>query len=160
MFCVAVLAAEGLARLRDEPRLRLRVLGASALLLAAVGLCAAFRRHWREALREDAAWALACSLPARCGRSSRAPMRAGALAVPSCSPTSPSSAVIPEVGLAAGEGHALKASPAPSPQRRSRAAWPRFSTGRSNNATTRGLEGVTRLRPYADSARAAAVRAS
>src|SRR5258708_37913706 len=60
MFCVAVLAAEGLARLRDEPRLRLRVLGASALLLAAVGLCAAFPQgYWREALREDAAWALA-----------------------------------------------------------------------------------------------------
>ncbi|MGZ6143273.1 MAG: hypothetical protein ACXWLM_08040, partial [Myxococcales bacterium] len=58
MFCVAVLAAEGLGRLREDPKLRKRVLVAFGALAVGIGWYAAFPEgYWREALRSDATWA-------------------------------------------------------------------------------------------------------
>jgi len=150
-FCCSVLAAEGLARLRDDARLRLRVLAALGVLGACIGLCAAFVRApevkadaevavwllaacaiWASLARKDARWAL-CAIP----------LFLADVAVQTWD--------APEIAPAAGENHALSTMAslvpkAPAPRRVAvLEPW-----GELNNAAyARGWEGVTGYGPTA-----------
>lgn len=151
-FCAAALAAEGLARLRDEPRLRLRVLGASALLLLAVALCAAFPQgYFREALRADALWAaLLLAAGAAWVFFARADARWAICAVPLfLADVAVQCWDSPEIGPAASEAHALEAlAPAVPPPPAPRRMAVLLGWGEFNNATfARGWEGVTGYGP-------------
>ena len=151
-FCMAVLAAEGLARLREDPKARRIVLAALVCLGAAAALCAAFPEgYWRDAIRNDAALAgILLTLAAVWAFFARADARWALCAVPlfladvalQCWDS-------PEVGRAAAEGHALEglegAVPQPPAPRRVAAL---LDWGEDNNATyARGWEGVTGYGP-------------
>jgi hypothetical protein len=150
MFCIALLAAEGLAALRADPRrLRMRVLAALDALGAGVALLAAFPGpYWAEALRVDAAWAaVLLALPAAW---IFAPPRWAFLAVPLfLADVAVQTWDSPMIGEAAREGHALEAFTAQVPS----APAPRrvaalLDWGEMNNATfLRGWEGVTGYGP-------------
>ncbi len=150
-FCVAALAAEGLARLRDEPRLRWRVLGGVGALALCVALCAAFPAGYvAQALRADAEaaiWLLAgCAVWAYFAR---ADWRWAALAVPLfLADVAVQCWDSPEVGPASAEGHALEALapyvPAPPEPRRVATV---LDWADANATLTRGWEGVTGYGP-------------
>jgi len=151
-FCMALLAAEGLARLREQPQLRLRALGAMGVLAFAVALCALSPQgYWVAALRNDAAWALALlAAGAAWAFFARPDPRWALLAVPMfLADVAVQCWDSPEVGEAAREGHALEAlEPAmpPAPEPRRVAAL--LDWGEDNNATfARGWEGVTGYGP-------------
>ena len=149
MFCVALLGAEGLAALRADPRLRMRVLPALGALGAGVALLAAFPGpYWAQALRADAAWAAA--LLALAAAWIFAPPRWALLVVPLfLADVAVQSWDSPEIGEAAREGHALDAfsafvPSAPAPRR----VAALLDWGEMNNATLlRGWEGVTGYGP-------------
>ncbi|HEY2030123.1 MAG TPA: YfhO family protein [Myxococcales bacterium] len=150
-FCCSVLAAEGLERLRDDARLRLRVLGALGVLAACVGLCAGFVRApqvkddaeiavwllaacaiWASLARRDARWAM-CAIP---------------LFLADVAAQAWDS---PEIAPASGENHALDSManlvPRPPAPRRVAVLEP---WGELNNVTyARGWEGVTGYGPTA-----------
>jgi hypothetical protein len=152
MFCIAVLAAEGLAALREDYRLRLRVMAASGALLVFVALLAIFPQGFPDkALRAGAAWAVALlALTAAWAFFARADARWAALAVPLLiADLAVQTWDSPEIGESAGEGHALEAlaphvPKAPAPRRLAAL----LDWGEMNNATfTRGWEGVTGYGP-------------
>ena len=152
MFCVAVLAAEGLGRLREEPALRRRVLVAAGVLGLCVAFYAAFPDGYsRAALRNDAAWAaLFLAAGAAWAFFARKGPRWAALAIPLLlADVAVQTWDSPEIGPAANEGHALEKLQAAVP----RAPDPRrvavlLDWGEMNNATyTRGWEGVTGYSP-------------
>ena len=151
MFCVAVLSAEGLARLRDDARALRRVLAGLAACAFAVLLYVAAppARAFIAELHADAAWALAllvaAALWALFGR-----RRAAFLAVPLLLlDLGVQTWDSPEIGDAAKEGHALEdlaslMSQAPAPRR----LTVLLDWGEGNNATyARGWEGVTGYGP-------------
>ncbi|HEX9576837.1 MAG TPA: YfhO family protein [Myxococcales bacterium] len=152
MFCIAVLAAEGLAALREDYRLRLRVMAALGALLVFVALLAIFPQGFPDkALRADAAWACALlALSTAWAFFARADARWAALAVPLLiADLAVQTWDSPEIGESAGEGHALEAlaphvPKAPAPRR----VAALLDWGEMNNATfTRGWEGVTGYGP-------------
>jgi hypothetical protein len=152
MFCVAVLAAEGLAALRDDYRLRVRVMSACGALLIFVALLAIFPRGFSiGALRTGAAWAaLLLVLAAGWAFFARADPRWAALAVPLLlTDLAVQTWDSPEIGESAREGHALqglerRVSQAPAPRR----VAALLDWGEMNNATfARGWEGVTGYGP-------------
>ena len=139
MFCVAVLAAEGLSRLRDEPVLRFRVLIAAAIL----GILVAFL------MRPGAAFA-AILLVCIAAWAFLARGRWALVAIPlALADVAYQTWDSPEIGPAEPEGHALEAlaphvPSAPSPRR----VAVLLDWGEMNNATyARGWEGVTGYGP-------------
>ncbi len=151
-FCIALLAAEGLARLREEPRLRARVLAGLGALALGVALLAAFpQRYWAEELRADAEaaiWLLAAG--AVWAYLARADARWAAIAIPLfLADVAVQTWDAPEIGEAAGEGRALEGftpfvPAAPQPRR----VAVLLDWGEANNATyERGWEGVTGYGP-------------
>jgi len=151
-LCVSTLAAEGLYRLREEPKLRLRVLIALGVLAAGVGLCVAYPRGFvQNALHDDAeaaVWLLGgCAIWASLARAdARWACVAIALFLADVSVQTWDS---PEIGPAAEENQALATlsqtiPPAPAPRRLAvLLPWGEF-----NNATfARGWEGVTGYGP-------------
>ena len=152
MFCAAVLAAEALGRLRDEPKLRARLLAGLAVLGACVVLCAALPAgYFQEALRADALWAaLLLVAMAAWAVFSRADPRWAALAIPLyLADVALQTWDSPEIGASAAENHALEPLAArvpPSPEPRRVAVL--LDWGEANNATyARGWEGVTGYGP-------------
>lgn len=151
-FCGAVLGAEALARMRDEPPLRWRVLAATA----ALGICVAVAAYAFDdvrPLRADAlvATALLASIAAW-----------SVFAVPRATWTALAIGIhlgdqivqawdSQEIGSAVREGHALErfsayVPPAPAPRR----VAVMLGWGESNDATfSRGWEGVTGYGPTA-----------
>jgi hypothetical protein len=151
-FCVSALAAEGLARLRDRPKLRLPVLVALGALALAVGICAAHPQGYdRAALRDDAeaaVWLLAgCAIWTSFAR---ADARWAALAIGLfLADVGVQAWDAPEIGRASEEDHALASLSSVVP----RAPAPRrlavlLPWGEANDATfARGWEGVTGYGP-------------
>jgi hypothetical protein len=151
-FCASVLAAEGLYRLRDDPRLRRRLLIALGALALAVALSAAYTNgYFEKPLRADAEaalWLLAgCGVWAALARKD-ARWAAVAIAIFLCDQfvqTWDS----PEIGEAARENRALEglANAVPKPPDPRRLAV-LMDWGEANNATfARGWEGVTGYGP-------------
>ena len=152
MFCAAVLAAEALGRLRDQPKLRGRVLLGAVVLGACVAACAALPLgYWKEALRADALWAALLLLAmASWAIFARADARWAALAIPLyLADVAAQTWDSPEIGLASAENHALEplAGQVPAfPEPRRLAVL--LDWGEANNATyARGWEGVTGYGP-------------
>ncbi len=152
MFCVAVLAAEALSRLRDEPSLRRRPIAALILLTALVAACAALPHdYFEKALRADALWAvLLLAATAAWAFFARLDPRWAAVAVPLyLADVAVQTWDSPEIGDAERENHALEpfAAHVPAaPQPRRVAVL--MSWGEANNATyARGWEGVTGYAP-------------
>ena len=152
MFCAAVLAAEGLGRLREEPKLRARVLTVLLALGACVAVCALLPQgYFQQALRKDALWAaLLLAAMAAWALFARADPRWAALAIPLyLADVAIQTWDSPEIGASAAEGHALEAlsaqvPPAPEPRR----VAVLLDWGEANNATyARGWEGVTGYDP-------------
>ena len=144
MFCVAVLAAEGLAALRDDPRLRRRVIIAFGVLALIVGLFVANPQGYqREALQNDAAWA---ALFIAAGAAWAWLGRWVFLAIPLLlADVAVQTWDSPEIGPASEEGHALEAL-APVVDHKRLAVL--LDWGEMNNATYgRGWEGVTGYGP-------------
>jgi len=151
-FCVAALAAEGLGRLRDEPKLRERVVVGLAALSACVAVCAALPRGYvASALRADALFAAAVlAAAAAWAWSARPSWRWAALAIPIFfADVAFQTWDSPEIGEAAAENQALEklaghVPPAPQPRR----VAVLLDWGESNNAAfARGWEGVTGYGP-------------
>jgi hypothetical protein len=149
MFCVAVLAAEGLARLRDQPAARFSALGGLAALSVAVAFWVASPppRAQLAELRADALVAAAILLV---GAALVFRRRALFLLVPLLLvDLAVQTWDSPEVGPAASEGHVLdeilRFTPrAPKPRR----VTVLLDWGEGNNATyAAGLEGVTGYGP-------------
>ena len=152
MFCIALLAAEGLARLRRVPRARWPVLAGLAALAVAVAFYAAHPppRAQLAELRADALWAglflvagAACVWLAHKGRAVwlLVPLLVADLAVQTWDS--------PEIGPAEREGHlldeVLRFTPRPPKPRRVTVL---LDWGEGNNATyLAGLEGVTGYGP-------------
>ena len=152
MFCAAVLAAEALGRLRDQPKLRQRLWLGLAALAAWVAVCAALPLgYWKEALRADALWAALLLLgTAAWAAFARKDWRWAALAIPLyLADVAVQTWDSPEIGLSSTEGRALEplaAQMPASPQPRRLAVL--LDWGESNNATyARGWEGVTGYGP-------------
>jgi hypothetical protein len=152
MFCVAVIAAESLSRLRDEPKLRGRALFAGGALGVAVAAYAAFPSGtWPDLMRADAkaALMLLVAIGAWAGFA-RADARWALLAIPLyLADVGYQTWDSPEIGEAAAENHALEGLaglvPAAPEPRRVAALLP---WGEDNNATlARGWEGVTGYGP-------------
>jgi hypothetical protein len=150
-FCCSLLAAEALSRLRDDARLRLRVLVALGVLAACVGLCAAFvEASGVKADAELAVWLLAaCAIWASLARkSARWALCAFPIFLVDVGAQAWDS---PEIGAARSENRALipmaaLVPKAPAPRRVAvLEPW-----GELNNATyARGWEGVTGYGPTA-----------
>ncbi len=152
MFCGAVLAAEGLGRLRDTPRLRQHALVGVAALGACVVLCAALPLgYWKEALRADALWAALLLLAvAAWAIFARQDPRWAALAIPLyLADVAVQTWDSPEIGAASAENQALEpfvGQIPSSPEPRRLAVL--LDWGEANNATyARGWEGVTGYGP-------------
>lgn len=147
VFCVSVLAAEALGRLRDDVRLRRRVLIALAALGAAVALCAVTPQgYWKEALRADALFAALILGAAAAWTLARGDARWALLAIPLyLADVGFQTFDAPEVGAAAAEGHALESlEPYLPPPHEPRRVAVLADWGELNNATyARGWEGVT-----------------
>ena len=150
-FCVAALAAEGLARLREQPRSRWLVLAGLGILAVCVALAAAFPQGYSvQHLRADAevaVWLLAaCAVWAYFARSD---WRWAAIAVPLfLADVKAQCWDSPEIGPAAREGHALEAlAPAvpKAPEPRRVAAILEWE--QANAVLARGWEGVTGYGP-------------
>ena len=150
-FCVAALAAEGLARLREQPRARWLVLAGLGILAVCVALAAAFPQGYSvQHLRADAevaVWLLAaCAVWAYFARSD---WRWAAIAVPLfLADVKAQCWDSPEIGPAAREGHALEAlAPAvpKAPEPRRVAAILEWE--QANAVLARGWEGVTGYGP-------------
>jgi hypothetical protein len=152
-FCVAALAAEGLGRLREEPRARWLVLAGLAALALCVGLAAASPQgYFVRALRDDAEaafWLLAgCAVWTAFAR---ADWRWAAAAIPLfAADVAVQCWDSPEIGPAWREARALEPL-APSvpeqPQPRRVAAVLQWEN--ANAVLTRGWEGVTGYGPTA-----------
>ena len=150
-FCVAALAAEGLARLRDHPRARWVTLAGLGALAVGVAIAAAFpSRYVIAALRADAeaaVWLLAAA--ALWAYFARADWRWAAVAIPLfLADVAVQCWDSPEVGPAAGEGHALEgldpAIPkAPQPRRVATV----LDWEQANTSLLRGWEGVNGYGP-------------
>ena len=150
-FCVAALAAEGLARLREQPRSRWLVLAGLGILAVCVALAAAFPQGYSvQHLRADAevaVWLLAaCAVWAYFARSD---WRWAAIAIPLfLADVKAQCWDSPEIGPAAREGHALEAlAPAvpKAPEPRRVAAILEWE--QANAVLARGWEGVTGYGP-------------
>lgn len=151
-FCVSALAAEGLARLRDEPKLRERVAVGLAALFACVAICAALPNGYvKTAMRADALFAgVVLAAAAAWAWTARASWCWAALAIPIFfADVAFQTWDSPEIGEAAAENKALE----PLAARIPHAPQPRrvavlLDWGESNNATyARGWEGITGYGP-------------
>jgi hypothetical protein len=151
-FCVSLLAAEGLYKLRSEPRLRFRLLFALGVIGAGIAWCSAHPQGFvQSALRDDAeaaVWLLAAT--ALWASLARADGRWACVCVGLfIADVSVQTWDSPEVGRAADENRALlpfaKAVP-PAPEARRVAVL--MPWGEFNNATlAHGWEGVTGYGP-------------
>ena len=150
-FCVAALAAEGLARLREQPRSRWLVLGGLGILAVCVALAAAFPQGYSvQHLRDDAEvaiWLLAAG--AVWAYFARSDWRWAAIAIPLfLADVAAQCWDSPEIGPAAREGHSLEAlAPAvpKAPEPRRVAAV--LEWDQANAVLERGWEGVTGYGP-------------
>ena len=152
VFCAAVLAAEALGRLRDQPKLRGRSCPALLALGACVAVCAALPQgYFHQALRADARWAaILLATSAAWAAFARADPRWAALAIPLyLADVAVQTWDSPEIGASAAEGHALErlagqVPPSPAPRR----VAVLLDWGKANNATyALGWEGVTGYGP-------------